>query len=724
VSAALRPGTLVACALLALAACDRPPASPWWVDVPSSPPRRDGGGAPARDAPASPDTSPADSGAPDLTPPFSPDAQAPVVDAPRAQPDTAIVRTDTGCGLGCGRALGADCTAASECASRLCQNGVCCDAICTGACRSCSLPASRGTCSPVTGAADADSCTGTRSCDSAGTCRLMVGQTCQAAPECLSGACVDGVCCDGPCNGACQACNLAGRVGQCGPTSAQGTDPLCIATQRCDGVGACKSSNGQSCSAGGTCASGLCPAGICCADASCTPALSWARVFQASGMLGESTVKRLVAVPGGDILVVGYFNGTVDLDPTDGTDLTSASNFASFMVRLDPAGKPVWSRWLYGASMADVVATASGFFVVGSFSKTADLDPGVGSVERNALGSDGFLLKLDTGGRYEWVKTYPTTTATSRLTPYDMVLTSDGGLVVIGTVTGSADLDPGPGTELRAEADGNSLVWKLDDTGALRWSRQAKLESWPDEVSATPDGGIVYGGGFKGTVDLDPTAGVDMRTAVDQTDAFVTKLDAAGNYGWSRTVTGTGIETLTPTALSDGTVISAGFFTTPVTLAPGQAPIPVKGGDADGMLVRHAADGTFLGGSTFGGKTGAPIPRTIVSVDSDGVIVAGDFYGTIDFDPGPGEALATKGPYYVADLFVARYGADGSFRWVKPYLSGGAPGSPSLLSLPGGVVVVGGELLGSQDLDPGPGVDTRTATGGQNRNGFVTRFAP
>jgi hypothetical protein len=143
---------------------------------------------------------------------------------------------------------GTGCTAASQCASGFCADGVCCDvAACTGACKSCNVPGSEGTCKAVVGGTEvAGSCESGKACDGTGSCKAKNSVTCTSAAECASGFCVDGVCCDSACDGTCASCNQAGRIGKCTPYQA-GTDPksecagtgtgTCQAT--CDGVGHC-----------------------------------------------------------------------------------------------------------------------------------------------------------------------------------------------------------------------------------------------------------------------------------------------------------------------------------------------------------------------------------------------------------------------------------------------------------------------------------------------------
>jgi MYXO-CTERM domain-containing protein len=145
---------------------------------------------------------------------------------------------------------GEGCTAAfvTSCASGNCVDGVCCDvAACTGACKSCNVAGSEGTCvlakagTEVTG-----SCAVGQACDGTGSCKTKNGQACTVAGACASGFCADGVCCDGACAGTCASCNQAGRAGRCTPYPA-GTDPQ---SECGSGTGVCKST----CDGAGTCA--------------------------------------------------------------------------------------------------------------------------------------------------------------------------------------------------------------------------------------------------------------------------------------------------------------------------------------------------------------------------------------------------------------------------------------------------------------------------------------
>ena len=168
---------------------------------------------------------------------------------------------------------GAACTTGVECQTGNCVDGVCCDTTCTGACRSCSAAATKGTCTNFaanTDPADAECPGGALACDGTGACKKIAAETCAAAAECISGNCVDGVCCETACAGDCRSCALAGTAGVC-TSIPSGQDPQneCAGAATCNGLGACDIPLGGACSTPLNCQSGFCVDGVCC-DAPCT----------------------------------------------------------------------------------------------------------------------------------------------------------------------------------------------------------------------------------------------------------------------------------------------------------------------------------------------------------------------------------------------------------------------------------------------------------------------
>ena len=177
---------------------------------------------------------------------------------------------------------GTSCSAGSECATNLCQQGVCCASACTGSCMSCAVAGSAGTCKPVAaGGADptttcadkgAASCDTNGKCDGTGKCQLY-GTT----AVCVAGSCTGDVLtpprmCDGA--GSCKTVTSTlcdpwgcGTNGACKTTCTANTD--CTAPATC-AAGSCGKLNfGQPCATGNACLSGFCVSGVCC-NSACT----------------------------------------------------------------------------------------------------------------------------------------------------------------------------------------------------------------------------------------------------------------------------------------------------------------------------------------------------------------------------------------------------------------------------------------------------------------------
>lgn len=165
---------------------------------------------------------------------------------------------------------GASCSSELDCASGYCLDGHCCETGC-GTCQSCGITGSKGSCAPVVSGDDPDSCTGTSTCDAAGTCKSKNGQACTGAASCANGVCKDGYCCDGACTGTCRSCALPGMEGTCATLSNAQDPDSCVGGESCDSAGGCKKKSGQACSSGAECLSGGCSSGkcICKVDADC-----------------------------------------------------------------------------------------------------------------------------------------------------------------------------------------------------------------------------------------------------------------------------------------------------------------------------------------------------------------------------------------------------------------------------------------------------------------------
>ena len=187
--------------------------------------------------------------------------------------------------MSCGKKPnGATCTMANECNSNVCAQGVCCNAACTGTCKSCAVIGSVGSCTnvpsgqvptPATQCTDAGatSCGNDGTCNGNGACRNYVSGTQCAPGSCATSTYTPPRLCNG--TGMCAAatstsclpytCDATAKV--CKTSCTVNSD--CTSPNVCNGGTCSKKALGVACTTAAECNSGFCAQGVCCATA-CT----------------------------------------------------------------------------------------------------------------------------------------------------------------------------------------------------------------------------------------------------------------------------------------------------------------------------------------------------------------------------------------------------------------------------------------------------------------------
>lgn len=395
--------------------------------------------------------------------------------------------------------------------------------------------------------------------------------------------------------------------------------------------------------------------------------LAWARQM---GGASQAKGHSVALDSSGNVYVAGRFRGTADFDPGSGTqNLTSNGGEDGFVVKLDSNGDFVWAK-SFGGAQTDVargvaVDSAGNVYVNGYFRSTADFDPGAGTQNKTAAGSDDiYLLKLNADGDFVSVAQFGST-------GYDqassIAVDSSDNVLLFGNTRGTIDLDPGAGTANFSPSNGDFFIVKLDSSGAYTWSAgftgaNYGYASETGEALATDSSGNVYATGYyNGTVDFDPGAGTANMTATGNPDAFVLKLNSSGALLWAKS----------------------------------------------------------LGGSdTAYGRS--------IDVDSSGnVYTTGNFDGTGDFDPGSGtENLSSAGGSGDNDIFVSKLNSSGEFVWAKSFVGTDAGCDPMdfmcsdnyevgySIAIDGSSnVYAGGYFVQTVDFDPGSGTENLTSAG-------------
>jgi hypothetical protein len=234
------------------------------------------------------------------------------------------------------------------------------------------------------------------------------------------------------------------------------------------------------------------------------------------------------------------------------------------------------------------------------------------------------------------------------------------------------------------------LVWSANVRGA-------------NEIRLDSDGNLYATGTFSGSASFGTQAGPVVITSKGATDAFVVKLDPAGQTLWARSFGGTGSDrgaVITIDASDD--VFVSGTFSQTATF--GEQSLISSG--FDDIFVSHLSKN---GDIHWARRMGGASADNVYAMNSD---LGGNAYFTGQYSLTSSFGSQTLTSSGASDAYVAKIDTSGVVTWAR------SVGGVSILELgtslvvdPAGYVITAGEYSGSADFDPGPGVFTLSAQG-------------
>jgi hypothetical protein len=339
------------------------------------------------------------------------------------------------------------------------------------------------------------------------------------------------------------------------------------------------------------------------------------------------------------------------------------------------------------------------------------------------------------------------------------VVDGSNNVYVTGYYAGPADFDPGTKLDIHSSYGFTDIfLSKFDSSGNLQWARTwgGIGQDYVTGIMVDEAGNVYVTGHFQGTVDFDPGSAIDNHTSNGESvDIFLSKFDSNGNYQWNRTWGGDNYDYGNDLILDgSGNLFVTGRYFGPVDFDPGSG-IDVHDGEG-AFLSKFDSSGNYQWARTWGGSnydTGNG-----VGVDASGnAYVLGEFYGTVDFDPGITVDYHDAG-WASSDIFLTKYDSSGNYQWTRTwggiggasygkdiavdsngnsYATGYISGSGAFLKVydsggngkwmrtwgvdgyngadgygvaldESGNAIVTGYFWGTVDFDPGTGVDNRT----------------
>jgi uncharacterized protein (DUF2249 family) len=255
---------------------------------------------------------------------------------------------------------------------------------------------------------------------------------------------------------------------------------------------------------------------------------------------GGSSKTSITLDPTGSVYVCSSFTGTGDFDPGAATyTLSSFGNRDIFVGALSTSGNFIWAKQMGGSAHDTprniVYSGVSGdILVIGQFrSLVADFDPGPGTQTLSSFGgNDVFVCKLNNNGTFDWVGQFGGIGEDAAL---GVALDNIDNVYVTGGFSLTADFDPGPLQYNLTPNNVNDIyVAKLSPTGSFVFAKQFSGNSGNNslgmDIHIDANGYIYTVGVFNTLTDFDPGLSSYTLSPYGIYDAFLSKLDASGNF--------------------------------------------------------------------------------------------------------------------------------------------------------------------------------------------------
>ncbi len=453
------------------------------------------------------------------------------------------------------------------------------------------------------------------------------------------------------------------------------------------------------------------------------PANDWVKTF---GGPGRELALESKIDPSGNIVTVGFYNDSVDLDPGTGVyGIATHGDNDAFIQKLDANGNFIWAKVIHsttslGAYSVDFDKNGN-VYVTGGFSgPSVDFDPDPVTTHyltRGPQESRGFYtLKLDGSGNFVWA-----TAQTGRDVVRRIITDSVGNSYCMFAFLGQFDLDPSPsGTNFTSSSFVQTVIQKLDSAGNLVWSRLLSSTSGfqGQELVLTSQGEVVLVGAFKGTCNLQSAGVLVNNTSEDK--GIVVTLDDAGTYQKAFFFQGSGYCEISD-VVSDANqnLYLAGRFDGVVDLNPGPSGTSNTPNHEGLFVAKYNNLDSLLWYDTYETDLNLnPLdPNVVADITIDQSM---NLFITGQFDQDLVHSQATLTSNGDLDIFLAQYDSAGTPLWLDHIGAGSRDESVSLLVNQDNFLHLTGRYSGNVAFDPSkPNTTVNAASTG---NIFIVKF--
>lgn len=348
------------------------------------------------------------------------------------------------------------------------------------------------------------------------------------------------------------------------------------------------------------------------------------------------------------------------------------------------------------------IANDSEIILTGYFGGTVNFAGSQGNdTDVSSLNQTGFISSFKTDGTYNWTRTQSGAVNGGLVYSYGVAVNSKSEIAIVGDYIGTINFAGANGSDIRTSGSYNTFfsIYSLDGTYKYTkvFGSNIGSDNYGREIDYDSKNNIVITGNFNGQIITDQ-ADSNHSFFMQNTTSYIAKYDSNGNYIWSRVLdtsaAGSNAQTSGVVVGSNGTVYVTGTFGGVVNFAGGTGTNNINADStANVFLTKYSSTGDYVGTKAFDTVSPNPGQSYVFGIATDplgDIYIAGYFAGIINFAGASGTDTSDGG--LTTNAFVAKYNSDFSYAWTRRYIAEGTPpiaGSFLKLYMAGPAVGVG-----------------------------------
>ncbi len=226
----------------------------------------------------------------------------------------------------------------------------------------------------------------------------------------------------------------------------------------------------------------------------------------------------------------------LDPGPGFATQINNNFSADPILAKYDTSGNFIWGFGLEGlndnSTTSITINAAQDVIIGGYFSGTLTVNVASGTILTAPGLVDCFLISYSSNGLFNWAVAF----GGPQYESLNSLHSKGNDIYATGYFQGLVDFDPGPDTlKIQSNGFNDAYLARFNATGQLQWAGGIGGTDYDEAmyIHVNNAGDVYIAGHFTDSADFDTGAGVAKLKSYGARDAFLAKYDSSGNYVWA-----------------------------------------------------------------------------------------------------------------------------------------------------------------------------------------------